>query len=107
MVIAPLIGHGAAAVFVLDDVDLAYCISIHKGQGSEFKNVIMALPNVQNLSRNLLYTGVTRAKERIILLTQHGAVYTAVENDCIGKRHSRLIERIAVGEFEERKDVAA
>lgn len=92
---------------MLDDVDLAYCISIHKGQGSEFKNVIMALPNVQNLSKNLLYTGVTRAKERIILLTQHGAVYTAVENDCIGKRHSRLIERIAVGEFEERKDVAA
>lgn len=92
---------------MLDDVDLAYCISIHKGQGSEFKNVILALPNVQNLTRNLLYTGVTRAKDTLILMTQHGAVYTAVENECIGRRHSRLIERIAVGNYECRKDEAA
>lgn len=92
---------------MLDDVDLAYCISIHKGQGSEFKNVILALPNVQNLSKNLLYTGVTRAKDRIVLLPQQGAVYTAVENDSIGKRNSRLIERITVGEYEERKEASA
>lgn len=92
---------------MLEDIDLAYCISIHKAQGSEFQNVILALPNVQNLSKNLLYTGITRAKDRIALLPQHGAVYTAVENDCVGKRNSRLIERITLFEEEEREDECA
>lgn len=79
---------------MLDDIDLAYCISIHKAQGSEFRNVILVLPNVQNLSKNLLYTGITRAKERLVLLPQHGAVYTAVEKECVGRRNSLLIQRI-------------
>lgn len=92
---------------MLEDIDLAYCISIHKAQGSEFQNVILVLPNVQNLSKNLLYTGITRAKDRIVLLPQYGAVYTAVENNCVGRRNSRLIERITVNIDDERKDKCA
>lgn len=92
---------------MLDDVDLAYCISIHKSQGSEFQNVILPLPNVPNLSKNLLYTGITRAKTKLILLPQHGAVYSATENDCTGRRYSRLMERIATEFYQNRKDVCA
>lgn len=92
---------------MLDDVDLAYCISIHKSQGSEFQNVILPLPNVPNLSKNLLYTGITRAKTKLILLPQHGAVYSATENDCVGRRYSRLMERIATEFYQNRKDVCA
>lgn len=79
---------------MLDDIDLAYCVSVHKSQGSEFENVILALPYVQNLSKNLLYTGVTRARERMVLIPQHGAVFTAIQNDSTGQRHSMLIDRL-------------
>ena len=52
----------------LDDVQLAYGMTIHKSQGSEFKNAIVVMPSepANMLVRNLLYTGVTRAKKKSI-----------------------------------------
>ena len=49
---------------------LAYCMSIHKSQGSEFPIVVLAmLPQYQRMfARNLLYTGITRAKQKLVLL---------------------------------------
>lgn len=75
----------------LDDVGLAYAMTVHKSQGSEFKTVIMVLPYRETmLKRNLLYTGVTRAKKSLILLSEPQAVYKAIECDETGKRNTRL-----------------
>ena len=75
----------------IDDVGLAYAMTVHKSQGSEFKTVIMVLPYREAmLKRNLLYTGVTRAKKTLILLSEPQAVYKAVECDETGKRNTRL-----------------
>ena len=79
---------------LMDDIDLAYCISVHRSQGSEFTNVIFSLPNTRNLMKNLLYTGITRAKERVILVAQNGAVYAAIQNSSFGVRNSYLIPRM-------------
>ena len=79
---------------LMDDIDLAYCISVHRSQGSEFTNVIISLPNARNLVKNLLYTGITRAKERVVIVAQNGAVYTAIQNSSFGVRNSYLIPRM-------------
>lgn len=52
----------------LDRIDLAYCISVHKAQGSQFANVIMPVTPSFNFDRTMLYTGVTRAVRRVILI---------------------------------------
>lgn len=80
----------------LDDVALAYAITIHKSQGSEFSNVIMALPAKPDilLKRNLVYTGITRAKKKVKIISEIGALEKAVENVEKGKRKTRLAKRI-------------
>lgn len=74
---------------------LAYCISIHKAQGSQFKMVL--LPIVQQFSRmlqrNLLYTAITRAAEKLVLIGEPYAVATSVENEAIN-RNTSLVERL-------------
>lgn len=79
-----------------DDLALAYAMSVHKSQGSEYPIVI--LPMVPShyimLQRNLLYTAVTRAKERVIIVGSKNAIYTAVSNDKTRKRYSLLAERL-------------
>lgn len=76
----------------LGDMALSYCISIHKSQGSEFENVCIVLPeNPQNmLKRNLLYTGVTRAKKKCIILEQQGCISKCVNTIEKGNRTTRL-----------------
>lgn len=76
----------------LGDMALSYCISIHKSQGSEFENVCIVLPeHPENmLKRNLLYTGVTRAKKRCIILEQHGCISRCVNTIEKGVRTTRL-----------------
>lgn len=80
----------------LDLLTLAYASTIHKSQGSEFPVVIM--PLVQQhyimLQRNLLYTGMTRAREKLILVAEKRSVRRAVKNNVIEKRFSFLAERI-------------
>lgn len=52
----------------VEKIDLAYCISVHKAQGSQFKNVLVPVRRSFNLDRAMLYTAVTRATERVVLV---------------------------------------
>jgi exodeoxyribonuclease V alpha subunit len=67
----------------LDQLNLAYAITIHKSQGSEYRAAVILLTNNHYimLQRNLFYTAVTRAKERVFLLATINAVQRAVENN--------------------------
>ncbi|MCL1079692.1 hypothetical protein D5R81_16765 [Parashewanella spongiae] len=81
----------------LDEVSLAYAISIHKSQGSEYSCVVipMAMPlHYMLLERNLLYTGVTRGKNLVILLGQHKAVTMAARTVTSQKRLTNLKARL-------------
>lgn len=80
----------------LDELDLAYAITIHKSQGSEFPVVIMPMfmgpPLLMN--RNLLYTGITRAKKLVVLVGNLKAISFMVNNDRSFERYSLLKWRI-------------
>ncbi|CAM4435898.1 MAG: ATP-dependent RecD-like DNA helicase [Legionellaceae bacterium] len=80
----------------LDEISLAYAISIHKSQGSEFPIVIIPLStqHFTLLARNLLYTGITRGKQLVILIAQKKAVGMAVSNNKEAHRLTNLSERI-------------
>lgn len=80
----------------IDELKLAYAMSVHKSQGSEYPVVIMPLTagHYRMLQRNLLYTAVTRAKQRVILLGTKAALNTALSNDRTRKRYSLLAERL-------------
>ena len=80
----------------LDELVLAYATTIHKSQGSEFPYVVMPLmmSHYMMLQRNLLYTGVTRAKKGLILVGEKKAIYIAVKNNKIVERNTRLSERL-------------
>jgi exodeoxyribonuclease V alpha subunit len=75
---------------------LAYASTVHKSQGSEFPLVFMPLTSQHYimLQRNLLYTGMTRAKKRLVLVADKKSIKRAVENDVIKKRFSMLADRI-------------
>ena len=76
----------------MTDVELAYAVTVHKSQGSEFPAVIMpvvaVLPNL--CYRNLLYTAVTRAKQLLILVGTRAEIQKMVENDKKTRRYSAL-----------------
>ncbi|MCQ2491584.1 MAG: ATP-dependent RecD-like DNA helicase [Lachnospiraceae bacterium] len=85
---------------MLDELELAYAVTIHKSQGSEYPAVIMPLlsgPQVL-MNRNLLYTAVTRAKKCLTIVGNDQTVYHMIENTDEMKRYSTLDERII--EFE-------
>lgn len=76
---------------------LAYCLTIHKVQGSEYSIVIIPLIKAHGtllLQRNLLYTAITRAKKKVVLIGQTSAIEQAISNDKIQKRNTLLAERI-------------
>ena len=74
---------------------LAYAVSVHKSQGSEFPVVVLALANGgPMLSRNLLYTAVTRAKKAVVLVGTQKAIKIMVNNDMPTKRYTLLKELI-------------
>ncbi|MDO4178634.1 MAG: ATP-dependent RecD-like DNA helicase [Phascolarctobacterium sp.] len=79
-----------------NDLALAYAMSVHKSQGSEYPIVILVMVNSHYimLQRNLIYTAVTRAKERVIIVGMKTAVNRAVSNDKSQKRYSLLAERL-------------
>jgi exodeoxyribonuclease V alpha subunit len=81
----------------LDELVLAYAMTIHKSQGNEFKVVIvpMVMAHYIMLQRNLLYTAVTRARERIILIGEMKAVSMAIRNNVVRQRNTRLRQRLA------------
>lgn len=80
----------------LDEVTLAYAISIHKSQGSEFPVVVLpvAMQHFMLLARNLLYTGVTRGKRLVVLIGEKKALGMAVNNNKVTKRLTKLAQRL-------------
>lgn len=80
----------------MENVDLAYCTTVHKSQGSEFSIVIMVVsPEHRNmLRRNLVYTGITRAKESVIFIGQVDALKKAIRNNKTDHRYTLLADWI-------------
>ena len=80
----------------LNELELSYAMTIHKAMGSEYDTVIIPLLPAHKvlLSRNLLYTAVTRAKRRVILIGNKRAIYMAVHKSGKGKRNTLLAERM-------------
>ncbi len=76
----------------LDEITLAYAVSVHKYQGSECPCIVMPVhtTHFKLLHRNLLYTGVTRGKKLVVLVGSSKALYIAVNNDEVKKRYSGL-----------------
>ena len=81
----------------LDEIVLAYATTIHKAQGAEFPVVVMPVLNSHfvMLQRNLIYTGITRAKRAVVLVGSKGALSYAIRNDKVGLRNSRLSARLS------------
>ena len=80
----------------IDDLELAYCISVHKSQGSEFPVVVM--PAVGGppmlLTRNLLYTAVTRARRMVMIVSREAAIDQMIANVNTRRRYSALCYRL-------------
>ena len=76
----------------IKDLDLSYAITIHKSQGSEFECVIIPMMQVAPmlLTRNLLYTGVTRAKKLVVLVGEKRIIKNMVDNNTSNKRYTNL-----------------
>ena len=81
------------------ELALAYALTVHKSQGSEYPVVILPLVRSHTImmQRNLLYTAVTRAKREVILLGSKAALNTAVGNNRTSKRYTLLAERLYYG----------
>jgi len=80
----------------LDEISLAYAITIHKSQGSEFPAIVAPLATQQYLllQRNLVYTGITRGKKLVVLIGQRKALAIAVRNNKTENRFSGLLPRL-------------
>ena len=78
-------------------MSLAYAITIHKSQGSEFPVVVIPLATQQYvlLQRNLVYTGITRGKKLVVLVGQKKAMAMAVRNNKTERRFSGLLARLS------------
>ncbi|MCD7717690.1 MAG: ATP-dependent RecD-like DNA helicase [Lachnospiraceae bacterium] len=91
--------HITYDVTELDELVLAYATTIHKAQGSEYPIVVMpfTMSHYVMLQRNLLYTGVTRAKKILVLIGEKKAIAYATHNETTTSRNTKLAERIANG----------
>jgi len=80
----------------LEELDLAYATTVHKSQGSEFKVVV--LPIFEGASRlmtkNLLYTAITRARELLVLVGSQNAIVSMINNSTKNNRYSALKEML-------------
>ncbi len=81
----------------LDEIILAYAVSVHKSQGSEYPVVILPVVTQHYLllQRNLIYTGITRARKRVILIGTKKALGIAIRNNKPQQRYTLLSERLA------------
>jgi len=84
---------------LLDELELAYCMSVHKSQGSEFEAVVLPLVSgpPMLMTRNLLYTAVTRARRLVVIVGREGCVRAMVDNNHITRRFSALDLRLREG----------
>ena len=80
----------------MSEIELAYAISIHKSQGSEYKTAIIPVISAFSimLKRNLIYTGITRAKKNVILVGHQKAIEQSINTNLISKRNTQLGKRI-------------
>ncbi|MEW6536735.1 MAG: ATP-dependent RecD-like DNA helicase [Candidatus Auribacterota bacterium] len=90
--------YGRAVVYEqagLHEITLAYAISVHKSQGSEYKVVVMPLSDEHYImmQRNLLYTAVTRAKKLVVLVGSKKSLFRSLSNNRISQRYSLLSRR--------------
>ena len=81
----------------LEDLELAYCVTVHKSQGSEYPTVVIPLGNVPPMlcTRNLLYTAVTRAQKRVIVVGMETTVETMVGGMRSALRYTGLSRRLS------------
>lgn len=79
-----------------EEIDLAYCISIHKSQGSEFPIVVLPLFDGPPIlfTKNILYTAVTRARDRVICIGSRDTIARMVRNSSDARRHTALAVRL-------------
>lgn len=80
----------------MEDIELAYCMSVHKSQGSEFEAVVLVLFSgpPMLMTRNLLYTAVTRAKKLVVIVGREECISQMVVNNRITRRYSALSRRL-------------
>jgi len=80
----------------LDNLTLAYAITVHKSQGSEYPAVVLLLlpQHYLLLQRNVLYTAITRGKKLVIIVGDQRAVEMSIGNTTVATRHSRLSDRL-------------
>lgn len=91
-----MFGNKEVLISDMNIIEHAYSMSVHKSQGSEYKTVITTILNVHKpmLWRNLLYTDVTRAKNRVVIVGQREALSAAIKNGNAQKRKTLLAFRI-------------
>lgn len=86
---------------MLDELELAYAITVHKAQGSEFEAVVVALSNgisKRLLTRNILYTAITRAKKLLVIVGSQETISIMVNTNNKGRRYSALKARMNMEE---------
>jgi len=85
---------------LLEDLEMAYAITVHKSQGSEYPIVVIPMGSAAPmlLSRNLLYTAVTRAQTMVILVGREGILHTMVENNRQSMRYTGLVQWLGEAE---------
>jgi len=78
----------------LDELNIAYAITIHKSQGSEYPVVIIpiTLQHFPMLAKNLLYTAITRGKQQVVLIGQKKAIAIAVRDNKAVARYTKLLD---------------
>ncbi len=83
---------------ILDELELAYAATVHKSQGSEFDAIIMPMCETHRLlmTRNLLYTAITRAKKLVVLVGDEETIKAYVDNDNIQRRFSGLKDKMRI-----------
>jgi len=83
----------------MDELTLAYAVSVHKSQGSEYPAVIVPITtqHFPMLQRNLLYTAMTRGEKVVVLVGSTKALQLALANDKPRRRLSRLADRLRGG----------
>ena len=83
----------------LADLSLAYCLSVHKSQGSEFPAVVMPVTGGPSmlLTRNLFYTALTRARKLVVLVGSEGVIQSMVQNNHVARRYTTLALRLRSG----------
>ena len=82
----------------LDDLNMAYAVTVHKSQGSEYPAVLLVLQPEHHvmLQRNLLYTAVSRGKSLVVVICDPASLKRALENNRVQFRHTRLADRLKI-----------